>query len=41
MKGFRALVPDLTDQEAERLDVGRYTVDDYYGDLMRISLGRG
>jgi tricarballylate dehydrogenase len=40
MKGFRALVPDLTDQEAERLDVGRYTVDDYYGDLMRISLGR-
>jgi tricarballylate dehydrogenase len=40
MKGFRALVPNLTDEEAERLDVDRYTVDDYYGDLMRISLGR-
>ena len=40
MKSFRALVPDLTDEEAERLDVGRYTVDDYYGDLIRISLGR-
>jgi tricarballylate dehydrogenase len=40
MKGFRALVPHLTDQEAESLEVDPYTVDDYYGDLMRISLGR-
>ncbi|MBI2988932.1 MAG: FAD-binding protein, partial [Deltaproteobacteria bacterium] len=40
MKGFRALVPDLTDEEAERLGVDRYTVDDFYGDLMRISQGR-
>jgi tricarballylate dehydrogenase len=37
---FRELVPDLTDQEAEGLDAGAYTVDDYYGDLMRISRGR-
>jgi tricarballylate dehydrogenase len=40
MKDFRALVPNLTDEEAERLDVGCYTVDDYYGDLIRISRGR-
>ncbi|MBI2989505.1 MAG: FAD-dependent tricarballylate dehydrogenase TcuA [Deltaproteobacteria bacterium] len=40
IKGVRALIPDLTDEEAERLEVGRYSVDDYYGDLMRISQGR-
>ncbi|MBI2985380.1 MAG: FAD-dependent tricarballylate dehydrogenase TcuA, partial [Deltaproteobacteria bacterium] len=40
MKDIRALIPDLTDEEAERLDMGRYSVDDYYGDLMRISQGR-
>ncbi len=40
MNGVRALIPHLTDEQAECLEVDPYTVDDYYGDLMRISLGR-
>lgn len=40
MKGLRALIPEMTEEEARRFDVGRYTVDDFYRDLMRISQGR-
>lgn len=33
----RALVDDLDEREAEGVDVGRYTPEDYYGDLARLT----
>jgi tricarballylate dehydrogenase len=34
-----ALVPDLTPEELENLDVTPYTKDDFYNDLMRVTEG--
>lgn len=37
LKDLRALVPHLTDEQAASIDVGQYTADQFYNDLMRVS----
>jgi tricarballylate dehydrogenase len=36
---IKALIPDLTPEEEASVDVGKYTEDDFYSDLMRVTEG--
>ena len=36
---IRALIPDLTDEEAQTIDVGSYPQSQFYEDLMRVTEG--
>ena len=36
---IKALVPDMSPEEEASVDVGSYTQDDFYGDLMRVTGG--
>ena len=37
---LRALIPQMTDEEAAFIDVGQYTPDQFYNDMMRLSSER-
>ena len=39
IEDIKALVPDMSSEEERSVDVGRYSQDDYYGDLMRVTAG--
>jgi tricarballylate dehydrogenase len=36
---IKALIPDLTSEEEASVDVGKYTEDDFYSDVMRVTEG--
>ena len=36
---IKALVPDMSPEEEQSVDVGSYTEDDFYSDLMRVTAG--
>ena len=36
---IKALVPDMSTEEEQFVDVGSYTQDDFYSDLMRVTAG--
>ena len=36
---IRALIPDMSPEEERTIDVGRYTQEDFYSDLMRVTAG--
>ena len=36
---IRELIPDMTDEEARSVDVGKYSQADYYADIMRVTEG--
>ncbi|MBI2872431.1 MAG: FAD-dependent tricarballylate dehydrogenase TcuA [Chloroflexi bacterium] len=40
MEDVRALIPDLSPKEAASMEVGRYSQDQFYEDLMRVTEGR-
>ncbi len=37
---IRKIIPELTDSQAAKVDVGSYTKDDYFQDLMRVTKGK-
>jgi tricarballylate dehydrogenase len=39
MEDIKALIPDLTPEEEATTDVGKYTEDDFYSDVMRVTEG--
>src|SRR5919109_2827090 len=39
MGDIKALIPDLTPEEEATTDVGKYTEDDFYSDVMRVTEG--
>ena len=39
LEDIKALVPDMSPEEEASVDVGRYTEDDFYADLMRVTGG--
>ena len=39
IEDIKALVPDMSREEEESVDVGSYTQDDFYSDLMRVTAG--
>ncbi len=39
LEDIRSLMPDMSDEEASSVDVGRYTRQDYYSDAMRVAEG--
>ena len=39
MDDIKALIPDMTPEEEATTDVGRYTEDDFYSDVMRVTEG--
>lgn len=39
MDDIKALIPDLTPEEEATTDVGRYTQDEFYSDVMRVTQG--
>jgi len=39
MEDIKALIPDLTPEEETTTDVGKYTEDDFYSDVMRVTEG--
>jgi tricarballylate dehydrogenase len=39
MDDIKALIPDLTPEEEATTDVGKYTEDDFYSDVMRVTEG--
>ena len=39
IEDIKALVPDMSSEEEQSVDVGRYTQGDFYNDLMRVTAG--
>lgn len=39
LEDIRDLMPDMSDEEARSVDVGRYTQENYYSDFMRVTEG--
>ena len=39
IEDIRALIPDLSQEEIDSVDVGSYPQQDFYGDLMRVTSG--
>ena len=39
IEDIKALVPDMSSEEEQSVDVGSYTEDDFYSDLMRVTAG--
>jgi tricarballylate dehydrogenase len=39
IEDIKALIPDMTPEEEASVDVGKYTEDDFYSDLMRVTEG--
>ena len=39
MEDIKALVPDMSSEEEQSVDVGSYTEDAFYSDLMRVTAG--
>ena len=39
LEDIRRLIPDLSDEEARNIDVGRYDQPTFYGDMMRVTEG--
>jgi tricarballylate dehydrogenase len=39
MEDIKALIPDMTPEEEATTDVGKYTEDDFYSDVMRVTEG--
>ena len=39
MDDIKALIPDMTPEEEATTDVGKYTEDDFYSDVMRVTEG--
>ncbi|CDQ40872.1 FAD-dependent tricarballylate dehydrogenase TcuA [Virgibacillus salexigens] len=37
---IREIIPDITDEEADKIEMPVYTKDDYYDDLMRVTAGK-
>ena len=36
---IKAIIPDMSETEENSVDVGKYTEDDYYDDMMRVTHG--
>ena len=39
IEDIKALIPDMSPEEEQSIDVGSYTQDDFYSDLMRVTSG--
>ena len=39
IEDIKALIPDMSPEEEQSVDVGKYTEDDFYDDLMRVTKG--
>ncbi len=39
MEDIKALIPDMSPEEEATTDVGKYTEDDFYSDVMRVTEG--